>query len=626
MGQKPGKHREGEEDGRSSPRRSPKHSKRGSKTSRTSSRESTPPNIEALEREPRGGPPVREIVIEPKETSPSHTVPASAPKTKSPTKGEKMKSKEKKPARGEEQEVRQVEEGPVTPVKQDTSKVEPLTPLIINDKPQATSTPSAPNGVISTGVQNGSPPLSPDSGTDHSASEDEDEFTPNDQQFSFRSTSPTSSLTSASTNSSVIRHRQNGSGSLERKHEVNFGRFYNQSYLSNGSQSYMKRASLNPTEKSEKLKPGYHRPPNFSYSKETPDFLKAKKGKGMMALATGKTVIKIRRSASPADLKNDEAIKLSMFPAGKPPEPNEIEKIERDDWPGPASPAALLPEILRERRRSRGEKDEDDDEDDSEVEDPRIQRELEEISKIKNESGIGSVIYKELTERKILPHKPLDPWKASRAPNAKYEPRYRTRYQSPMFASPSRFLDRPRRSWDDSDIRGYRSLSTLTCVPAPKPGYGPSYGMTPRAATLPLSGLYGARDDFGYYHFEEGETSGEGHQRSTHTSSSTVNTDSSTRREGRVWGVTGAAGYEGPSISLLKLQKSTWHTEAEPPVYSYEKLKITNFDLPKDVDTNHLEIHLADTEFNDILGMPREKFYRLAEWKRNDLKRKHDLY
>ena len=34
-----------------------------------------------------------------------------------------------------------------------------------------------------------------------------------------------------------------------------------------------------------------------------------------------------------------------------------------------------------------------------------------------------------------------------------------------LFSAPSRFLDRPRRSWDDSDIRGYRSLSTLTSVP-----------------------------------------------------------------------------------------------------------------------------------------------------------------
>ena len=33
-----------------------------------------------------------------------------------------------------------------------------------------------------------------------------------------------------------------------------------------------------------------------------------------------------------------------------------------------------------------------------------------------------------------------------------------------------------------------------------------------------------------------------------------------------MWNISGAAGYEGPSISLLKLQKSTWHTEAEPPV------------------------------------------------------------
>ena len=56
-------------------------------------------------------------------------------------------------------------------------------------------------------------------------------------------------------------------------------------------------------------------------------------------------MVKVRRSSSPADLRNEEAIRMSMFPSAKPKEPNEPDKIERDDWPGPACPAAILPEI-----------------------------------------------------------------------------------------------------------------------------------------------------------------------------------------------------------------------------------------------------------------------------------------
>lgn len=87
---------------------------------------------------------------------------------------------------------------------------------------------------------------------------------------------------------------------------------------------------------------------------------------------------------------------------------------------------------VRERRRSRGEND--DDEEEQVPEDPKIQREMDEISKIKDESGIGRVIFQELSELKHKPPRPVDPWKASRVPSAKYEPRYHTRYQSPMFA------------------------------------------------------------------------------------------------------------------------------------------------------------------------------------------------
>ncbi|RUS91931.1 hypothetical protein EGW08_000333, partial [Elysia chlorotica] len=504
-----------------------------------------------------------------------------------------------------------------TPVRMEPQQqdLEPLTPLVINDnqdisipaqrhgrhhhhKPQATSTP-APNGQFRT------PPLSPDSGTDQS--DDEAFSSPGDQLQQLYS--PTVSFNSTSMGSTSWSRPL--SDSVEnRRAEPNFGRFYNQSYL--GLEKPKRSASESKAKGSSSSH--FHRPENFTYAKDPPSFLK-KKASGMSALASGKRVVKKRQGASPVNLRNQEAVRMSMFPAAKPKRPDEVDKIERDDWPAPASPAALLPEILRQRRKSRGGDDEDD-EDEKPKEDPRIKRELEEISKIKNESGIGSVIYKELDRLKARPLAPLDPWKASRAPSAKFEPRYRTRYQSPMFASPSRFLDRPRYSWDDSDIRAYRSVSTLANLPTPKPGYGPSY-IAPRAATLPLAGAYGARVDFRYFDFGEDDRP----ERSTNASSSTLTGDTSFRRQD-----TSYTGYDGPTIPLLQLQKSTWHTEIEPSIYSYERLKITNFDLPKDVDTNQLEIHLSNQEFEELFNMSREGFHRLPEWKRNDMKRKLHLY
>ena len=92
---------------------------------------------------------------------------------------------------------------------------------------------------------------------------------------------------------------------------------------------------------------------------------------------------------------------------------------------------------MRQRRKSRGEADSDDDDEDKVFEDPKIKREIEELSKFKDESGIGTVICRELDKHKIIVRKALDPWKASRVPNAAYEPQYGTRYQSPMFACKS---------------------------------------------------------------------------------------------------------------------------------------------------------------------------------------------
>lgn len=93
---------------------------------------------------------------------------------------------------------------------------------------------------------------------------------------------------------------------------------------------------------------------------------------------------------------------------------------------------------MRQRRKSRGETDDEDEE--MPPEDPKITKEIEELSKFKDQSGIGKIIYKELEEKRAHPIKALDPWKASRVPGADHEPRYSTRYQSPMFACKTRYL------------------------------------------------------------------------------------------------------------------------------------------------------------------------------------------
>ncbi|XP_060563743.1 actin-binding LIM protein 1-like isoform X2 [Ruditapes philippinarum] len=505
-------------------------------------------------------------------------------------------------------EIRKVESSPTKTSFKMNGEHEPFTPVKasdLNHVPQATSTP-APNGILSTGTarQLSSGRYSDDDHTDVS----DDEAYASEQQF--RSSSPTASnvsLKSFSTiNSSSLRTKSDSS--YEKKVEVNYGKFYNQSYLNKGSQNYMTRGRTLSEPKIKNNVNQFIRPANFSYSKEPPSFLKNKK-------AQGKTVVKTRRSSSPGPSsstatgvrKNTEAVRMSMWPGGKRPPPKEIAKIERDDWPAPPSPAAILPEILRQRRKSRGEEDDDDE---PIVEDPKIKREIEELRKFKDESGIGKVIYNELEVAKQQPLKALDPWKSSRVPNAAYEPKYQTRYQSPMFASPSRFLDRTKRSWDDCDIRaGYRTIAIHGHIPAPKPGYG----LAPRAATLPVSGMYGGPLDLDYRVYDLDVSSG----RDTRVSTSSINTETSK--------VTSTI-FDQPGVSLMTFQKSSWHTDTKPPVYNYERLKISNFDLPKDVDRDQLEIHLPKEEFEGIFNMSVEEFRHLPEWKRNDMKMKKDLY
>uniref|UniRef100_A0A667XGU8 HP domain-containing protein n=1 Tax=Myripristis murdjan TaxID=586833 RepID=A0A667XGU8_9TELE len=65
------------------------------------------------------------------------------------------------------------------------------------------------------------------------------------------------------------------------------------------------------------------------------------------------------------------------------------------------------------------------------------------------------------------------------------------------------------------------------------------------------------------------------------------------------------------------------------PVYPYEMLNVANrgrIKLPKDVDRTRLERHLAPDLFFKIFGMKMQEFDKLPLWKRNDMKRKVNLF
>lgn len=154
--------------------------------SKSSSRESTPnPDIPTLEQEPRRL--SRDVAphAEEKENikkSPTKSPPRSSPKklksdpkttspSKSPKKGPHGDVPEEPMSLEEQTAIEsQIISSPTqehwhpTPMKE-PRELEPLTPLIINDisvtdhDPQATSTPAV-NGIISTGDQPSSPPLS----------------------------------------------------------------------------------------------------------------------------------------------------------------------------------------------------------------------------------------------------------------------------------------------------------------------------------------------------------------------------------------------------------------------------------------------------------------------------------
>uniref|UniRef100_UPI00358E412B actin-binding LIM protein 1-like n=1 Tax=Myxine glutinosa TaxID=7769 RepID=UPI00358E412B len=153
----------------------------------------------------------------------------------------------------------------------------------------------------------------------------------------------------------------------------------------------------------------------------------------------------------PDHLVGEEVIQSAKFPAAHPPDPRQPAKIEMDYWPCPPSLAAV------EWRRRRGARTaEDDTEENEEEEEMRRRHAIHEHNLSKVQSGLGQLILREEMDRLPAPCD-LDPRSSSRTPSASSEPAQRTRYDSPLNASPSRRLCRedPDSPSKSSSLPGY---------------------------------------------------------------------------------------------------------------------------------------------------------------------------
>ncbi|KAJ8570398.1 hypothetical protein K7X08_037370 [Anisodus acutangulus] len=69
-------------------------------------------------------------------------------------------------------------------------------------------------------------------------------------------------------------------------------------------------------------------------------------------------------------------------------------------------------------------------------------------------------------------------------------------------------------------------------------------------------------------------------------------------------------------------------SELKPPeeVFSYEQLKAKSENPAAGIDTKRREAYLLDEEFESVLGMTKEAFYKMPKWKQDVHKKKVDLF
>ncbi|KAJ8709466.1 hypothetical protein PYW08_009470 [Mythimna loreyi] len=471
-----------------------------------------------------------------------------------------------------------------------------------------------------------------------------------DLQFSLRSRTPSVNGSYTSPYSSLTRkygYRAVSPGLVLREYRAlgacSPHRITTYSYLTS-EPSYLRRP-LQPYDRPP-TSPHFHRPPSAASTRASSrPGSKASSRPGMRAL-----VDSIRsetpRPKSP-HMNNEEPIELSHYPAAYKPPPGTQPKIERDDFPAPPYPYT---DPERRRRWSdtyKGVADSDDEADgklngklngNGDV-DPKLRREEHELAKI--ETGIAQVFLKEVKEREKLQQwkkQNLDPRNASRTPSASREPLPRLRYSSPVGASPSRSLEtRAHTEAAYYDHTSHSHIPTYNVVHgAPRPGYGLRSSTLPAALSRRHPGDFtfsGMGDKTHSTDFSSGKSDISAGS-ITDVDRSAVTTDggvvirgSSAAGMGVGGRHSGAGAGSAGCVRRSLPNMATSHLLHEPAkLYPYHLLLITNYRLPPDVDRLNLERHLSDAEFEAILQIGRQDFYRLPQWRRNELKRRARLF
>ncbi|XP_065092231.1 actin-binding LIM protein 2 isoform X2 [Ochlerotatus camptorhynchus] len=457
--------------------------------------------------------------------------------------------------------------------------------------------------------------------------------------------------TSTSAMSEIQYHRTTSPGLILREYNrhgfEDIARIYTYSYLTD--EPHYLRKPIEPYDKAP-VSPHFHRPNQYGSGHRSASGSRShSRSRSAMKVLVDSIRSETPRPKSPG-MNNEEPIELSHYPGAKKPPPGEKPKIERDDFPAPPYPYT---DPERRRRYSDSYKNiESDDEVDhhaknKEHKDNRaeilLQKEEEELSKLKS-SGMGKVILKDLQEHKKYEHwkrENLDPRNASRTPSASKEPTYRLRYESPVGASPSRNLDHHRPVEDEyfdrsTSYRGSvgRAIGSAPSYNAihsyrspPKPGYGF------KTSTLPPSSIRnGYSSDFSF-----GGLGDKTHSTEFSCGKSDVSVDSITEGDRRALGAdipasstySGALSYHYPQQPIRRSLPNMAHSMLvhEPAkIYPYHLLLITNYRLPSDVDRCNLERHLSDVEFEAILQSTRAEFYRMPQWRRNEIKRRARMF
>ncbi|KAL0811160.1 hypothetical protein ABMA28_009593 [Loxostege sticticalis] len=375
--------------------------------------------------------------------------------------------------------------------------------------------------------------------------------------------------------------------------------------------------------------PHFHRPPSAASTRAS-----SRAGSKASSRPGMRVLVDSMRSETPRPksphMNNEEPIELSHYPSAYKPPPGTKPKIERDDFPAPPYPYT---DPERRRRWSDTYKGvESDSEPDAVNGDARLRREEQELAKI--DTGIAQVFLKEVKEREKLQQwkkQNLDPRNASRTPSAAREAGTRLRYSSPVGASPSRSLDHPRHHSAHAHYPAQPHPTYNASHAAPRPGYGL------RSSTLPAG--VGHRHTNGDFTFsgmgDKTHSTDFSSGKSDISAGSITDVDRSavTTTEGGIV-VRGGSTLGGPvrAASAGGVRRSlpnmaTSHLLHEPAkLYPYHLLLITNYRLPPDVDRLNLERHLSDAEFEAILQIGRQDFYRLPQWRRNELKRRARLF